>query len=1151
MATEPAEQQIFEACLALNRQERVRFIQRACTGHPELAQRLYRLLEAHERAEEGALTPDPFALISEAPKTIGPYRLLNVIGEGGMGVVYRAEQLYPVRREVALKLIRWGMDSRQIVARFEAERQALAVMDHPNIARVLDAGATPDGRPFFVMELVPGDPLTTFCDQQRLSIRQRLELFICLARAVQHAHQKGVIHRDLKPSNVIVALRDGTPTLKVIDFGIAKAIGSRLGNQTLVTQVGTALGTPAYMSPEQAETVTLDIDTRADIYSLGVILYELTVGLLPVSPEEVGMPAFLAQLGNREIDPILPSVRLLSLGEKAREIASTRRTEPSELVGELRGDLDWLISKAIDKDRSQRYESADALAAEVRRYLRSEPLLARPPSLAYRYRKFLRRHRPVVAAASVMLVALLVAVAGVVAGLVQAEWSRQEALRQAVKATEAEKEANSRLRHALIAQARALRGSETPGRRAESLKLLSQAAVLRPGPDLRDEGIAGVTLTDLERVATWPKLDAQMISVDFDPRCERLAWGILGGRVEIHNPGKDKPALVLPGFGLDPWVLRFSSDGKRLAVKYHGDRPEAGGCVKVWDMGDGSLIAEIATIPTGSAMDFSPDGLDLTMATPDRRLIFLDLKTRRVRLRVRLEQHSLHLTYRHDGTALALSTDTGAIEIRDTRDGRLLQRLDHPGRVYRADWSGDGKRIAGAYSDGTAVIWSIEDGRALSTLRGHQAEVVRVGFHPVFPLAFTYSWDETSRLWDISTGRQLLAASAQALEFSADGRFLSFVDGNTAGIWRLHYGEMLHTYYGHEGKGPRSLDLSWDGSRMVSGGFDGLRLWDSRRERPIAWISTPDVRDVFFTSDSRGVISCGGAGLLHWSLRDEGGTLRASDRRVLVDEPCEHASLDPFGEALVSLHQGNKAYLHLEQGRSAPVPLAGFPGMAHPSLTLGGTLVAAGNWRGDRTVIWNGRSGQVLKTLLPGQPAVGVTFSPDGRWLVTGSSEEYRLWDTESWTSLMRIHRPPRFSHLPGLMVFNAESKLLAVVIDNRTIGVFDPVKRRAVLELQLPDPQAFSAIRFSGDGSRLGASTTAHRIHVWDIKAILEELHPLGLDFGLAARWPGSPSIETSSDSFSEETDPAVHNQVSRAGDLFPEGSTAAGEPFPSSIPH
>ena len=1104
MATGSAEQQIFDACLALAAQDRLDFIRRSCTGHPELAQRLYRLLEAHEKAEAAGLDVPPVELAAAPPDRIGSYRLLNVIGEGGMGVVYRAEQLYPVRREVALKLIRWGMDSRQVVARFETERQALAVMDHPNIAKVLDAGATPEGRPFFVMEMVPGVPLTTFCDRERLSLRQRLRLFVALAGAVQHAHQKGVIHRDLKPSNVLVAIQDGHAVLKVIDFGIAKAVGSQFGNLTRVTQAGTALGTPAYMSPEQAETAKLDIDTRSDIYSLGVILYELTIGVLPVSPEEVGLAAFLAQLANPEIDPTLPSVRLIQMGDRAGSVAADRRTVVSDLVRELAGDLDWLIRKAIDKDRDGRYESADALAADVNRYLRDEPLAARPPTFVYRCRKFLRRHRPVVAAAAVALVALVVGVVGVLAGLVQAERSREEALRQAVKATEAEKDANSRLRHALVAQARALRGSQTPGRRQESLRLLAQAAVLRPGPDLTDEGISSATLTDLERVASWPNLDGRRLSIDFDSRFERHAWGLVGGDVEILLNDDDEEAVrVLPGFGLDPWLLRFSPDGRRLAVKYHGASSESGGCVRVWDPLSGNLEVELPFLPVGAAMVFSPDGNELALVDEARHLIFFDLRSNRARVRVKLDHYSSDLDYRPDGRAVAVSTDEGGIEVRSVSDGQILRRLVRPGRVFRTDWSRDGTLLAGGYSDGTAVIWQVRDGRVLSTLKGHQAEVVRVGFHPKLPLAFTYSWDETTRLWEAETGKQLLAASAQALEFSRDGRFLSFVDGDAAGFWRLQHGDLLHTYYGHEGKGPRCLDLSFDGRRIVSGGLDGVLLWDSQSEDPVAVLPTPNVRNAFFIEDEQRLISCGAEGLISWNVPGEAGGRRGDGRRILTDNPCFYAALGADRKTLVSIHPDRVIYLWPDGENAGPRRLEGFPGMAHPSVTAGGGLVAAGNWRGDRTVVWDGRNGRPLRDILQGQTSVGVLFGPQGRWLVTGTSEEYLLWTTTGWDSFMRIHRPPRFSNLPGLMAFNDSGTLLAVILDNRTVGVFDPSRRRQILRLQLPDPQGFSEIRFSGDGSRLGVATTAHRIHVWNIRRILEELQPLGLDFGLAAKWP------------------------------------------------
>ncbi|MFZ0429825.1 MAG: WD40 repeat domain-containing serine/threonine protein kinase, partial [Acidobacteriota bacterium] len=601
MAPESAERKIFEACLGQDPEERLPFIARACAGNPDLELRVRRLLEAHSRAEERTLVV-PLPGIPEPFGEIGPYRLLTVLGEGGMGLVYEAEQLYPVRRRVALKLIRWGMGSRQVVTRFEAERQALAMMDHANIARVLDAGSTGDGRPFFVMELVPGVPLTTFCDRERLSIRQRLELFITLAQAVQHAHQKGIIHRDLKPSNVMVARQDGEAVLKVIDFGIAKAVGTLPGHQTFVTQLGTALGTPAYMSPEQAETASPDIDTRTDIYSLGIILYELMAGALPVDPDEIGLHAFLTRLGNRDLDPVLPSARLLEMGARAHEVASRRRTKLPELARELKGDLDWIVCRAIDKDRGRRYESADALAADVRRYLQHEPLSARPPSRVYRARKFVRRHRPMVAAATIALVALLLGVVGVVLGLVQAEQSSQQALRQAVKANEAERDANSRLRNSLVAQARALRASQTPGRRSQSLRLLSQAAVLRPGTDLRDEAIASLALTDLEPVATWPKKDDRKVSIDFDSRFERHAWGSLGGEVRIERGGDSPSELVLAGFGLDPWVLSFSPDGRFLVAKFNSSDGTGQGCVRLWDSRNGNLIKEFPVLVAGASV---------------------------------------------------------------------------------------------------------------------------------------------------------------------------------------------------------------------------------------------------------------------------------------------------------------------------------------------------------------------------------------------------------------------------------------------------------------------------------------------------------------------------------------------------------------------
>jgi serine/threonine protein kinase len=344
---------------------------------------------------------------SEHPAHIGPYKILQVLGEGGMGVVYEAEQTVPVTRRVALKVIKVGMDTKDVIARFEAERQALAVMDHPGIAKVYDAGATETGRPYFAMERVSGIPLDDYCDNKELSTEERLRLFIAVCRAVQHAHQKGVIHRDLKPSNILVAEHDGQPIPKVIDFGIVKATGHRLTERTLVTEYGQAIGTPAYMSPEQAEMSGLDVDTRSDVYSLGAILYELLVGTVPVDPEELGYPAFLAGLVLREAEFVTPSARASGLGRQGGIVAKRRQTDPRGLLRQLRGDLDWITMKALEHDRVRRYETASELAMDIERHLNNEPVLARKPSARDRLRKFVRRHQAGVGFAAALIVLLI------------------------------------------------------------------------------------------------------------------------------------------------------------------------------------------------------------------------------------------------------------------------------------------------------------------------------------------------------------------------------------------------------------------------------------------------------------------------------------------------------------------------------------------------------------------------------------------------------------------------------------------------------------------------------------------------------------------------------------------------------------------------
>jgi serine/threonine protein kinase/tetratricopeptide (TPR) repeat protein len=435
------ERDIFiEVLQKANPAERSAYLVAACAGDDTLHQRVLQLLAQHEK-DESFLLDSPPPLLAEmqtvtpelaaretAGTVIGPYQLVEPIGEGGMGTVWMAQQTQPVRRLVAVKLIKAGMDSRLVIARFEAERQALALMDHPNIARVLDGGTTGAGRPYFVMDRVKGVPITTYCDAHRLTARQRLELFVPVCQAVQHAHQKGIIHRDLKPSNVLVALHDGRPVPKVIDFGVAKAAGQTLTDRTLITGLGAIVGTLEYMSPEQAGFNQLDIDTRSDIYSLGALLYELLTGSPPFSRTELTQAGMLEILRViREDEPTKPSTKL-STAEGLPTLAANRGTEPTKLTKQVRGELDWIVMKALEKDRNRRYETANGFARDVQHYLADEPVLACPPSAAYRLRKFIRRNRRAVATTAVVLLVVLGGIVGTTYGLVRAHQAqRQEA----------------------------------------------------------------------------------------------------------------------------------------------------------------------------------------------------------------------------------------------------------------------------------------------------------------------------------------------------------------------------------------------------------------------------------------------------------------------------------------------------------------------------------------------------------------------------------------------------------------------------------------------------------------------------------------------------------------------------------------------------
>jgi len=420
---------IFHAAVELPEAERSAYLHDACKGNAELLAEVESLLASHKESDRlpaadaflSDLPIDEELAVASAGQLIGAYRISREVGQGGMGVVYEAEQ-EQLNRRVALKLIRLGMDTQQVVARFEAERQALAMMNHPNIAQVIDAGATEAGRPYFVMEFIDGEPITDYCDAQRLNTAERLDLFLAVCAGVQHAHQKGIIHRDLKPTNVLVTQEDGKPVPKIIDFGIAKATAQRMTEKSLFTQAGVLIGTPEYMSPEQADLSEQDVDTRTDVYSLGVLLFELLVGALPFEPTELRRAGYdEIRRRIREDEPARPSARLSTLHGQAEELAQNRRTDSPSLIRLLRGDLDWITMRALEKAPDRRYASPSELAADLRRHIDDEPVQAGPPSTAYRIGKFARRHKLFVAAGSVVILSLLFGVTAATFGLLRAQ----------------------------------------------------------------------------------------------------------------------------------------------------------------------------------------------------------------------------------------------------------------------------------------------------------------------------------------------------------------------------------------------------------------------------------------------------------------------------------------------------------------------------------------------------------------------------------------------------------------------------------------------------------------------------------------------------------------------------------------------------------
>jgi serine/threonine protein kinase/WD40 repeat protein len=778
----------------------------------------------------------PWKDVGAHPLRIGPYRILTVLGQGGMGVVYLAEQEHPIRRKVALKVVKVGMDTREVVARFDTERQALALMSHPNIARVLDAGTSDEGRPYFVMEYVPGIPITDYCDRNRLSTRERLALFITVCQAVQHAHQKGIIHRDLKPSNVLVAIEDGRPVPKVIDFGIAKATHQRLTEQAVFTRHGVLIGTPEYMSPEQAEPGRLEVDTTTDIYSLGVMLYELLVGVLPFDADTLRKAAYaeLVRIIQNE-GPARPSLRVTGLGAHALDMAKRRDTDVPSLRKQLRGDLDWIVLRALEKDRTRRYASASEFAADIERHLADEAVMASPPSAAYRVQKFVRRHRLGVAAATFV-------VASLAAGLAVSTWSffRVRAEREAsdyqaylanIAAADAHVKASegNDARRRLLAAPAAQRNWEWRYLWATSIPV---AATL-PGGNLLAVSVRSVFIAHESRLEEWDRVTFERTTSHPLPG-EGVAADPEGRRVLVRSTAANDPSYAVvdvatgqtlsrPALGNDN-SPRFTPDGSHFVTQ----RPNDGGIIW-WDAETGRALATRA-VKDGNVLGFAPDSRQVLIGTGSSISLWTPASgqdTAVVSLGHGVSVRAAAVT--PDGSRLLTIGSDDLLREWDVRMRSAVRTYGKQRHSYNIAISGDGRFLSVELWDSIAV-WDCTVGTQIVELRdGTGRDLLRPAMSPDGSQVFAGSRYGDVRVWSIRNAR--LSAGMEFRDTSevvpsADGRHV--LARRTSGAlerWDLDTLTMRPVATGSRAVG-RGLAISNDGERVAAAAADGsLLVW--------------------------------------------------------------------------------------------------------------------------------------------------------------------------------------------------------------------------------------------------------------------------------------------------------------------------------------
>jgi serine/threonine protein kinase/WD40 repeat protein len=1109
-----SEETLFEALSQLPAVQRDASLEEACGSDSAMRERLEILLAAHDRASgfmaESVAPPLPgnsglrIPVAERLGDQIGPYKLIQQIGEGGCGVVYMAQQDKPVRRLVALKIIKLGMDTRQVVARFEAERQALALMDHPNIAKVLDAGATETGRPYFVMELVRGVKITEYCDQNELATAQRLELFVQVCRGVQHAHQKGIIHRDLKPSNILVTANDGVPVPKVIDFGIAKATQGRLTDQTLVTAFDQFIGTPAYVSPEQALMTIVDIDTRSDIYSLGVLLYELLTGTTPFDTKQL-LAAGLDEMRRTicEKQPDRPSTRnrQSSAGALAHSPLASRHSS-------LPTDLDWIVMKCLEKERARRYETASGLARDIEHHLHNEPVTARPPSRLYEFERSVRRHWVGFAAVTAVLAVLAVGVVVSTFEAVRARHAEQSALNSKANEATARTLAEQRLYDAKLAQARARRRTGTAGQGFESLAAISEAAAIHRSQELTDEAVAALSLTDL-RVQKTYQFDSRKVAehIMFDERLEHYACETTNG-ISIRRAADNqevkflplKAPIDLPSMVIC-WMQFVASNHFFRAQIVHAN----GQNWCLWDLSKGdALVRDLSA----DFLALGPEGKTLVIAR-DGTLSFQDLDSgqelRRIKAIVRVD--TLHFSHGGDWIAGFKQSDP-RLQIWEVASGQILVNVLNSDDICSAAWNHDDTLLAVGGRNGEINLWDVQRGELLRRLEGHRDRICGLVFDHRGRMLASTSWDGTARLWNIPTGQPLVVYPGMlaAEVFSLDDQTLACAFAGPEcyllqvapplGYRRLVSRESLG--------GSASLDLSPDGRLAAVGTEKGIRLVDIPAAHELGVVGRGYYRSLCFDSGATQSLWASGAkGLQRWPMRF--GTQHGQPVVRVGPLECVLSHLwtrtftsdRNFGRFAISRYQdGADIDGIVLWDRCHPTTPPKFCLERNSFLTMdpAGQWVASGTWNGAGVRIWDFETGQILRELLV-RGSAEVACSPDGNWLATDNETEYRLWDTKSWAPTPQC-LPADSTWATGTMAFSPDGFLLATCHDIRQIQIVSVPSLQVVARLVVPSAEKFKLLRFSSDGATLAALEDSGTIHLWDLRQIRAQLKKLSLDW-------------------------------------------------------